>query len=75
MYIYRKWLSLFDQKIRTGLYSEIFQKDKIPYLIKNFGMCQVTNQASLYSEKFQKDKNDKMRQNFLIWQTPAKKLA
>jgi hypothetical protein len=31
-------LSLFDQKIRTGLYSEIFQKDKIPYVIKIFNM-------------------------------------
>ena len=68
----RKWQPLFDQKFRTGLYSEIFQKDKIPYLIKNFGMCQVTNQASLYSEK---DKNYKMRQNFLIWKNPSQKIG
>ena len=66
------WQPLFDQKFRTGLYSEIFQKDKIPYLIKNFGMCQVTNQASLYSEK---DKNYKMRQNFLIWKNPSQKIG
>ena len=68
----RKWQPLFDQKFRTGLYSEIFQKDKIPYLIKNFGMCQVTNKASLYSEK---DKNYKMRQNFLIWKNPSQKIG
>jgi hypothetical protein len=66
-------MSLFDQTFRASLYSEIFQKDKIPYVIQKIGMCQVTDKASLYSEKFQKDKNYKMRQIFLIWKTPAKK--
>ena len=38
IFLPRKWQPLFDQKFRTGLYSEIFQKDKIPYLIKKIGM-------------------------------------
>jgi hypothetical protein len=40
------WQPLFDQKFRTGLYSEIFQKDKIPYVIKKIGMCQVSGYKS-----------------------------
>jgi hypothetical protein len=68
-----KWQPLFDQKFRTGLYSEIFQKDKIPYLIKKIGMCQVINQASLYSEKFQKDKKLQDATKFFNMEKPQPK--